>query len=472
MRPRALILALGLVVVTSLLAGAAEPEASSIPDADPPTARPVLGPALAMPTGRIPRVDTERRPDATVEKRGVRMDTWVPSEPVASGEWLPAVVRVTNTSDRTILTDGDTKRWPYRLPLSTVLDLTGLFDAGHEQRGLARRFKDRFLDSQTIARLIMEQQPRRGDEFPDYGIRPRLRPGESFDLPVVTVPRYVWRDQPLPSGMASIDTTSCFEWARGGARARTCLESSAPVRIAGTNVEYPGAAEIADAALEDPGFRAWVESRRPRAAFGINVRGIFPTDEWPHEDDPTFADLGYAGGPAPVEDITIWAGAMGPRSGSRTVHVDPWLAAVIGPDAGDPAPTTSPDGTEGASLVPALISVAVSLPALLWPDAPLPASLAEFVPAAREQLWAQAIDGLRLPLHLRFLEARCNSDGGVALVFEEIGRPFFATTYAYAVRGSMPTSPDDGWGGGYGMTSVLDDPEFIHLLGDDTTACP
>lgn len=107
-----------------------------------------------------------------------------------------------------------------------------------------------------------------------------------------------------------------------------------------------------------------------------------------------------------------------------------------------------------------------------WPDAPVPASLAESVPAAREQLWNQATDGLRLRLHLRLLEARCNRDGGVALVFEEIGRPFFATTYAYAVRGSIPTSPDDGWGGVTGMRSVIDDPEFIHLMGDDTVACP
>ena len=83
-----------------------------------------------------------------------------------------------------------------------------------------------------------------------------------------------------------------------------------------------------------------------------------------------------------------------------------------------------------------------------------------------------ASDGLRLPLHLRFLEARCDSDGGVALVFEEIGRPVGSTTYALRIRGSMPTSPDDGWGGGYGVRSVLDDPEFIYLMGDDTVVCP
>jgi hypothetical protein len=114
-----------------------------------------------------------------------------------------------------------------------------------------------------------------------------------------------------------------------------------------------------------------------------------------------------------------------------------------------------------------------SLPGLLWPDDPVPASVAEFVPTARDELWSQAIDGLRLPLHLRFVDARCASDGGVALIFEELRPPYLTNTYAYTSRGSMPASQDDGWGsGGYSMSSVLDDPEFIHLMGDDTVPCP
>ena len=46
-------------------------------------------------------------------------------------------------------------------------------------------------------------------------------------------------------------------------------------------------------------------------------------------------------------------------------------------------------------------------------------------------------------------------------------------TWAYAVSGSMPTSVDDPWAVGHaGDPSVLDDPEFIHLMGADTFACP
>jgi hypothetical protein len=57
------------------------------------------------------------------------------------------------------------------------------------------------------------------------------------------------------------------------------------------------------------------------------------------------------------------------------------------------------------------------------------------------------------------------------LVFEEIGPPYLSTTYAYAVRGSMPASEEDAWSGGYGLSDVLADPEFVHLMGADTVPC-
>lgn len=98
--------------------------------------------------------------------------------------------------------------------------------------------------------------------------------------------------------------------------------------------------------------------------------------------------------------------------------------------------------------------------------------VADFVRTAREQLSNQATDGLRLPLHLRFIQARCSSDGGVSFVFEELGPPYRQRTYAYAVRGSMPMSREESWGGGYGLTSVFTNPEFIHSMGSDTVGCP
>jgi hypothetical protein len=115
---------------------------------------------------------------------------------------------------------------------------------------------------------------------------------------------------------------------------------------------------------------------------------------------------------------------------------------------------------------------ATFLPPVIWPDAPAPGALADSVPAARWKLWTEATDGLRLPLHLTFVEARCGSDGSVGLIFEEHRPPYTDERFAYAARGTMPTAADDSWSGGYGINgSVLDDDEFIHLLGPNPSIC-
>ncbi len=112
------------------------------------------------------------------------------------------------------------------------------------------------------------------------------------------------------------------------------------------------------------------------------------------------------------------------------------------------------------------------LPAVIWPDAPVPSSLAASMPAARQILWTEGSDGLRLPLHLTYMEARCAADGSVAVIFEEHRPPYTDTKFAYAVRGSMPAGSDEAWGGGYGIPGpVLGDDEFIHLMGRDPARC-
>ena len=125
-----------------------------------------------------------------------------------------------------------------------------------------------------------------------------------------------------------------------------------------------------------------------------------------------------------------------------------------------------------ATLVFAIALAATFLPAVIWADAPVPPSLAASMPAARQMLWTEGSDGLRLPLHLTFKEARCAADGSVALIFEEHRPPYTDTSFAYAARSSMPTSPDEAWGDGYGIPGpVLRDDEFIHLMGLDPARC-
>jgi hypothetical protein len=133
-------------------------------------------------------------------------------------------------------------------------------------------------------------------------------------------------------------------------------------------------------------------------------------------------------------------------------------------------------GTSVAALVLLLLSGVLGvifLPPVVWPDPAIPASVAPYIPAARAALWTEATDGLQVPLHLTFVEARCAEDGAVALIFEEHRPPYGETRYAYAIRGSMPTTADNAWGGGFRVPAPVErDAEFIHLMGTDPGPCP
>jgi hypothetical protein len=115
---------------------------------------------------------------------------------------------------------------------------------------------------------------------------------------------------------------------------------------------------------------------------------------------------------------------------------------------------------------------AAYVPAFVWPDARVPDSLSISLQSARRQLWAEAADGLRLPLHFSFVDSRCASDGSLALIFEEHRPPYLERRFAYVARGSAPMTLNDAWSGGFGIAgSVLDDVEFVHVMGSDTTPC-
>ena len=84
---------------------------------------------------------------------------------------------------------------------------------------------------------------------------------------------------------------------------------------------------------------------------------------------------------------------------------------------------------------------AAYVPAFVWPDARVPDSLSISLQSARRQLWAEAADGLRLPLHFSFVDSRCASDGSLALIFEEHRPPYLERRFAYVARGSAPMNP-------------------------------
>ena len=129
-----------------------------------------------------------------------------------------------------------------------------------------------------------------------------------------------------------------------------------------------------------------------------------------------------------------------------------------------------------AMLVVAMVVVlgvaATFLPEVVWPDRPAPPSLEASLASARRQLSAEAVNELWLPRHFTFVEARCASDGSVAMIFEEHRPPYLESQFAYVARGSAPTAVDSAWSGGFGIAgSVLTDGEFVYLMGRDTKPC-
>ncbi len=126
--------------------------------------------------------------------------------------------------------------------------------------------------------------------------------------------------------------------------------------------------------------------------------------------------------------------------------------------------------TVGTGILVLLGFAVVVLPPVLLPDAPAPPALAPFVASARHQLWVEGTP--IVPPYLRFVEARCQAGGtAVALVFEDWRFPYLNRTYAYAIRGSMPTTGDDGWGGGFGVKSLTTDDEFLYQMGPNSKPC-
>ena len=435
---------------------------------------------------RTPRFTPRGAPTVSTKKNGIKLELWVKDETLRPGQWLVAHLRVSNVGGRTIRHNGKFEDLDCP-PISSRADTSDLFDPGRTWSGVAATYKKRIFRDGLLTRTGFSI-PRyaRGNGCGDVGQAGRLRPGDVEDIPLAGMPRYWLRDQPLPPG--TIHLTVGFD----GNRRQERVSVSTDVELAGDPVEYASPGELVDAALSTPGFVETLE-RQPDPRDWANAH----VSSWMKKPYPPQPRLeGARGAPAGIIEVTQFFG--GSERGAPFVVeavIDPWTAESYGATAWPGWVTPAPGSVQAGSsrtpsagiapmlgsdprreldrLVQELIDVLTSLAALLWPDAPVPASLAEYLPAAREQLWNQATDGLRLPLHLRFLEARCSSDGGVALVFEEIGRPFFLTTYAYTVRGSMPTSADDGWGnGGTGLRAVLDDSEFIHLMGDDTVVCP
>lgn len=108
----------------------------------------------------------------------------------------------------------------------------------------------------------------------------------------------------------------------------------------------------------------------------------------------------------------------------------------------------------------------IAVPPLVLRDARAPAHIAPYVGDARASLLGE-VDQV-VPIHLRFVAARCRADGGALLVFEHWEAPYLAVRYSYAMSGTWPPS---AWGGGIGMEDLAGNPEIAAFMGADEVSC-
>ncbi len=367
MRVVAAIIVAALVLISSSTAGAQsgspEPtetmqppsaEASTPPAAEVATERPTLHEPLALPKGRKPVLATDRAPDATVSRRGVRLDLWVPKNAIRTGRWVPATMRVTNLSGRPINHYGQVGCDTGNDQLS--FDYGGLFDAGKAWSGKAARFK-KLLLRQWVPSSMTTVRPVRTDCLGSVGTNETLESGRAFTVAKVAFARYPWASQPLPSGTAKVTACYRFEFGRYSDDAPAAdrhydLCVGAPVRIKGPKVEYPSPQALTDAMLSDPTFRTWVEDRYPNAQFHTSIDG-----PWRKRGYQGWAKDGYVGGPAPEEIVRVSSQAGGKnRDRVSDLAIDAWTGEVLettivsgiagAPEGAYPTPSATPTESE------------------------------------------------------------------------------------------------------------------------------
>ena len=302
-------------------------EASTPPAAEATTERPALHEPLLLPKGRKPVLATGRAPDASVSRRGVRLDLWVPKKAIRTGEWVPATMRVTNLSGRPINHYGQVGCDTGNDQLA--FDYGGLFEAGKAWSGKAARFK-KLLLRQWVPSSMTTVRPVRTDCVGSVGIVETLEAGRAFTVSKVTFARYPWASQPLPGGTAKVTACYRFEFGRYSDDAPAAdraydLCVGAPVRIKGPTVEYPSPQALTDAMLSDPTFRTWVEDRYPNAQFHTSIDG-----PWRKRGYQGWAKDGYVGGPAPEEVVRVSSQAGG-KNGDRVsdLVIDAWTGEVL-----------------------------------------------------------------------------------------------------------------------------------------------
>jgi hypothetical protein len=365
-RRATLVTALALVLTIPVSGEEAEtvaPSTSPAPSADAAAPEPVVTdeefpyPLVAPPSDvpLPPALQPKGRPDASSTRNGVRVELWLSSPIAEAGEWLQAVVRTTNLRR--------TPAWfmPYPcLRSGTVvgIDARSGIPPGEEQQGNAVEFKKRavrkgpylwagFDQRRDVLRWVTSSastganwtfvectqgsEPRRLGPRGSVTERFAWYPASSFDED-----EGVWF-QPLWPGTATV--TASWPFLGRGARPvgddqdlwrRTKrIEAATDIEIAGDGPGTPSIAELVDAALADPRFKAWVEEDPSRESWtGVS---------WGSASGPTYPHNLYAIGleDAPPTGL-VWLELDRVRIEPDRHHqlrgvvtLDPWTGEVL-----------------------------------------------------------------------------------------------------------------------------------------------
>jgi hypothetical protein len=338
------------VVAADPTTGPSPTSASSPVPSAPTTPTPFPWPTLAPPAPEpaLEPLEPTGPPDATATRHGVRVDLWLSSLTVAQGEWVQALVRVTNTRDDPVWTPGG-DCW---LTTTVGVDLSPLYPqeatlSGNAAAFMRRVVRERGLLSAGFGHWTPEPLPDASgvpavalaDCAPELGARfLRIGPGRSREL------RYAWYPmarqdaldtwmRPLPPGPVSV--TASWQYAGHGARPTgplfrrhpDLISAKADLELTGTDPGFPTPIEIVEAALADPAFAAWVAADPTRADWAGTYFG-----GWPGPDYPAQSRFAGLAGRAPDGIAEVWLVRDLPGSADAigAALVDPWTGAVLG----------------------------------------------------------------------------------------------------------------------------------------------
>jgi hypothetical protein len=229
-----------------------------------PAPTPSPTPAPTLPAGELPRT-------TVVERDGVRVKITLERNPMPAGEWttLTATVRNVGSNVVTWFHDG------CATSVGTWGEMAAAWRPGIAQTGVGTTFKDRALDiayrSTPLPGPIIDFVPERwagsgSHGCADLGMSDLIRPGKAIRQ------RSVWEGQaghrwgPPPSGPVTLTGTFASYWRgreepEGDIRDRTIEVSLDAWITGGADETWLSPPEVADAALADPAFVAYLETQ-------------------------------------------------------------------------------------------------------------------------------------------------------------------------------------------------------------------